>query len=55
MIAIKNIFEMLQAVTGLTTEELVNGEIDLSAAAEAYLTSHGMSAEDVAALREKLK
>lgn len=55
MIAIKNIFEMLQAVTGLTIEELVNGEVNLSQAAEAYLTSHGMSAEDVQTLREKLK
>lgn len=55
MIAIKNIFEMLKTITGLSTEEIVNGEIDLAAAAEAYLTSHGMSAEDIAALREKLK
>ena len=55
MIAVKNIVEMLKTVTGLSTEEIVSEDIDLAAAAETYLTSHGMAAEDVAALREKLK
>lgn len=55
MIALNNIFEMLKAVTGLSVEEIVTEDIDLAAAAETYLTSHGMSAEDVAVLKEKLK
>jgi len=54
MIAEKNIMEMLRAVAGLEKGASLEG-VDLRAAAEAYLTAHGMTAEAIAALRANLK
>ena len=54
MIAEKNIMEMLRAVAGLEKGATLEG-VDLRAAAEAYLTAHGMTAEAIAALRANLK
>ena len=55
MIAVKNVYEMLYTVSGLSAADYFMSDVDLAAAAEAYLTSHGMSAEDINTLREKLK
>ena len=54
VIAEKNIKEMLRAVAGLEKGADLAGT-DLAAAAESYLTSHGMEAEALTALTEKLR
>lgn len=53
LIAEKNINEMLRTIAGLDKgAELA--DVDLAAAAETYLTSHGMTAEQVSALKTAL-
>ena len=53
MIAEKNIIQMLLTVAHLeNSEDLAN--TDLAAAAENYLTAHGMDAEALKTLKEKL-
>ena len=54
VIAEKNIKEMLRAVAGLEKGADLAGT-DLAAAAENYLMSHGMKAEDLKMLKEKLR
>ena len=54
MIADKNIMEMLYTVTGLEKGASLEGA-DLAAAAEAWLTAHGMTAEAIEALKAHLK
>jgi len=54
MIAEKNVVDMLRTVAGLAKDASFEG-VDLAAAAENYLVSHGMAAEDVAALKANLK
>ena len=54
LIAEGNVKEMLRAVAGLEKGADLT-EVDLAKAAETYLTSHGMSAEAVTALKANLK
>lgn len=54
MIAEKNVVDMLRTVCGLQKDASFEG-VDLSAGAEAYLLSHGMTAEAIAALKAKLQ
>lgn len=54
MIAEKNVVDMLRTVAGLEKDASFEG-VDLAAAAENYLTSHGMAADAVAALKANLK
>ena len=54
MIAERNIREMLRAVAGLEKGADL-AEVDLAAAAENYLIAHGMDAEILQALKEKLQ
>ena len=54
LIAEKNVKEMLRAVAGLEKGASLE-EIDLHAAAEAYLIAHGMAEETVNALEAKLE
>ncbi|MBO4367321.1 MAG: tyrosine-protein phosphatase [Clostridia bacterium] len=54
MIAEKNVREMLRAVAGLEKGASLKG-VDLAAAAESYLTAHGMEPAAIEALKDKLK
>ena len=54
MIADRNVREMLRAVTGLEKGASL-ADTDLAAAAESYLASHGMEADAIETLKEKLK
>lgn len=54
MIADKNVREMLRTVAGLEKGADLAG-VDLAAAAEAWLTAHGMDAEALKTLQEKLR
>ena len=54
MIAAKNIREMIRTVAGLEKGAPLEG-VDLAAAAESYLTAHGMDAEALQTLKEKLR
>lgn len=54
MIAEKNVVDMLRTVCGLEKDASFEG-VDLAAGAEAYLLSHGMAAEAIAALKAKLQ
>ena len=54
MIVEKNVHEMLRAIAGLEKGADLKG-VDLAAAAETYLTGHGMTAEAVNALKANLK
>ena len=54
MIAEKNVREMLRTVAGLEKGAVLAG-VDLAAAAESYLTAHGMDAEAIKTLKEKLQ
>ena len=54
MIAEKNVVEMLRVVAGAAEDASLEG-IDLAQAAESYLLKHGMTAEDIAALKANLK
>ena len=54
MIAEKNVMEMLRTVAGLESGASLEG-VDLAAAAENYVLSHGMSADALNTLKENLK
>ncbi len=54
MIAEKNVVDMLRTVAGLEKGASID-VVDFAKAAENYLTSHGMTAEAVAALKANLK
>ena len=54
MIAEKNVRDMLRVVAGLERGADLKG-VDLAAEAEAYLTSHGMEADGIETLKEKLR
>ncbi|MBR7082269.1 MAG: tyrosine-protein phosphatase [Oscillospiraceae bacterium] len=54
MIAEKNVMEMLRAVAGAEKGASLEG-VDLAAAAESYLTAHGMTQDAVNALKANLK
>ena len=53
-IADKNVREMLRAVAGLERGAGLTG-VDLAAAAESYLTAHGMEPDAIGMLKEKLQ
>jgi hypothetical protein len=54
MIADKNVMEMLRTVAGLEKGAALD-EVDLSAAAETWLTAHGMSPEAINTIKGKLQ
>ena len=54
MIAEKNVMDMLRTVCGLEKGASLEG-VDLAAAAESWLTAHGMAPEAVEALKNNLK
>lgn len=54
MIAEKNVMDMLRTVCGAEKGAALN-DADIAAAAEAYLTKHGMAADAIAALKANLK
>lgn len=54
MLAEKNVKEMLRAVAGLEKGASLEG-VDLAAAAERYLTSHGMTEASLSALKANLR
>ena len=53
LIAEGNVMEMLRAIAGLEKKGDLTG-VDLAKAAESYLTAHGMTAEDLTALKANL-
>ncbi|MBR5232187.1 MAG: tyrosine-protein phosphatase [Clostridia bacterium] len=54
MIAEKNVMDMLRTVCGAKKGAALN-DADIAAAAEKYLTDHGMTADAIAALKANLK
>jgi protein tyrosine/serine phosphatase len=54
MIAEKNVMDMLRTVCGLAKDASLEG-VDLAAAAQKYLTDHGMAVEAVETLKNNLK